>query len=419
MRGTPGLGFEPRRGTTPSDLESDALNLSATPAPKTRAAIPNELTLLKRIKLVYYVPRFSIIIPAYKTPGTVFENIERIYAESGDVEFLVGPDAWNDDDVDRLERMAEKYPIKIRADKERVGKVRKLNELIAASTGEILVFIDNDVRILSREFLKSIERSMERGDFGSGKILIIGESLTQRGARIDYLGINATMEIQEEMGMSIGVNGAIIVAKRDVVERIGGFRHVITEDSDFGCRASGAGFKPVFVKDAVVATDAPSTWEKWYVQRKRWTIGGFQMALLNRELHVKNIMGGIVQSFAVFPFWVPMLLHFLGPGPLALKLASIILSLLSTVHIAFLFLAYISFLAIMLTQPVITVLGLAITAAWIWYWRERLGFTEIRPADILLYYFVYAPIWGALIIGSLAYVAVRGTRIRECCGWKV
>ena len=365
------------------------------------------------------MPRFSIIIPAYKTPGTLFENIERIYTESEDVEFLIGPDAWNDDDIGRLEKMAEKYPIKIRADRERVGKVRKLNELIAASAGEILVFIDNDVRIRSKEFLKFIKKSLERGDFGSGKILIIGDSWTQRGARIDYLGINATMEIQEQTGMSIGVNGAIIVAKRDVIEKIGGFRRVITEDSDFGCRASGAGFKPVFVKDVVVATDAPNTWEKWYVQRKRWTTGGFQMAMLNKELHAKNIIEGIAQSFAAFPFWVPMLLYFLGPGPLAPKLASIILSLLSTTHIAFLFLAYISFLAIMVAQPLTTVLGFAITAAWIWYWRKKLEFTGIRPADILLYYFVYAPIWGALIIGSMAYVARKGSRINECCGWKV
>ena len=365
------------------------------------------------------MPRFSIIIPAYRTPGTVFENIEKIYAESKDVEFLVGPDAWREEDLQRLERMAEEYPIKIRADRERVGKVTKLNDLIALSSGEILVFLDNDVKILGEGLLRSVEESLKRGDFGSGKILVLGKSWTQRGARIDYLGINAAMEIQERTGISLGVNGALIVAKREVVEKIGGFRHVITEDSDFGCRASEAGFRPVFAREVVVATDAPATLEGWYRQRKRWAIGEFQTAILNKGIHLKHPLSCIAQSFAVFPFWVPLLLYFLTPGPLLPKAAFLVFSALSTAHIGFLLLAYLSFLAMAVTQPFTALLGLIITAAWIWYWRKRLRFPGMRPADVLLYYFVYAPVWGALLLGALTYVAVRGTGIRECCGWKV
>jgi len=365
------------------------------------------------------VPRFSIIIPAYKSPGTVFDNIRKIYAECKDVEFLVGPDAWEERDLRKLEEMAKLYPIKTCADSKRVGKVTKLNKLISMSEGEILVFLDSDVQITSKDFLQSIERGLQRGDFGSGKILVSGKSWTQRGARIDYLGINAAVSIQETTGVSTGMNGAFIAAKREVVERLGGFRHVLTEDTDFGCRASSAGFRPVFLEDAVVTTEAPDSWERWYVQRKRWTVGGFQAAVLNKELYVKNIIASIAQSFALFPFWVPMLLYFLGPGPLAPKLATIFLSALSTVHIAFLFLAYLSFLTMVVTQPVTTAVGLLIVAAWILYWRKKLGFKDISIADVLFYYFVYAPIWGALIIGSLVYVAVKGVKIGRFKGWKV
>lgn len=364
------------------------------------------------------MPRFSIIFPAYKSPGTIFDNIEKIYAESKDVEFLVGPEAWNDEDMGKLEKMAEKYPIKIRAHKEKRGKVAKLNELINISSGDILIFMDNDVEIISENFLKALEKSMERGDFGSGKIYLVGDSWTQRGARIDYLGINAAIAIQEITGISLGINGALIVAKREVVEKLGGFRHVITEDSDFGCRASEAGFKPVFAEEAEIATDAPETWAEWYKQRKRWAIGEFQTAALNRKFHIKHLIESIAQSVAVFPFWVPAILYLIGPGPLAPKLAFILTAAISTIHPIFLLLAYVSFLAMMITQPITTILGLSMTAIWVWYWRKKLKFWRIKPADIIFYYFVYAPIWGALLLGALTYVAIRSPNIKECCGWK-
>jgi cellulose synthase/poly-beta-1,6-N-acetylglucosamine synthase-like glycosyltransferase len=218
--------------------------------------------------------------------------------------------------------------------------------------------------------------------------------------------------------VSLGVNGACIIAKREVIEKVGGFERVITEDSDFGCRASEAGFKPVFARDAVVETSAPKSYSSWYRQRARWAVGEMQTAALRREHHMKHALESFAQSLVVFPWWFPFILSIISPGSLVAKIVYLLSGAFSTKSKYLPQLAAASFIWLAITQPLLTVLNLAILTAWIYVWARTIDFPGIRPEDILWYYFVYAPMWGALLLGALVYVAVKGTDIKEFMGWR-
>ena len=366
-----------------------------------------------------YVPRFSVLLPAYRDLGSVFETIERLFSEERDVEFVVGADLWSEGGLRRLEELSRRIPVKITASRERRGKVRALNDMIRMAEGEILVFIDSDVRIVSRGLLEAVGRALERGEFGGGRIQVRGETILERFVRIDYLGINAAIRTQELSGVSFGVNGAFMFAKREVVERIGGFLPVLTEDSDFGYRASEAGFRPVFAGDAVVETSAPKTLKEWFRQRVRWAIGGVQAARIHEKFHWGHPLESALQATAMFPFWIPFLVLLLAPGALASRLLAVLASLASTQSQIIAVLAWLGWIGTIFAHPAVSVIGFAFTFLWWEYWKRELKFEGINPLDYVGYYFLYAPLWAAVLLGAIAYVAVCGPEIESCCGWKV
>jgi len=365
----------------------------------------------------YQVPRYSVIFAAYKEPGTVLENAKKIYAELQDVEFIISADEWRKEDISAVEKLQKEYPITFLHHEKRIGKVNGLNEAIAHATGEILVFLDNDVE-LADGFIGGVEDAMKRGDVGQGVIHVKGNNWIAKGARIDYLSVNATIAIEEYTGVGFGVNGACIIAKREVVESVGGFRHVITEDSDFGTRANAAGFKPVLARKAHVTTGAPRTYSKWWKQRARWAVGEMQAAAMNREYHAKHPLETAAQAVTVVPFIFPFIIQMLAPGIFPAKIGYWLASAFGVLNPAAPLIAAALYALLATSSPVATLLNLLILGAWIWYWREDLQFREVRPEDVLLYYFWYGPLWLAVLIGSTVYVGIKGYNIKEFMGWK-
>lgn len=368
----------------------------------------------------FYVPRFSIIIPTYKELGTIPENIKKLYAQSRDVEFLIGPEAVPDDELRILEEMARKYPIKLRAHREKMGKVKKLNELIGLASGDIFVFLDSDATVENETLLQDIEKALERGDFGSGIIKIRGNSITQRCARIDYLNTNVTLHLQQKFRFSSGLNGAFIFAKREVVRKLNGFARLIVEDVDFGIRASAAGFRPVFIPKHCITTDAPETWYKWYKQRKRWYIGGAQAVLVHLKTLIRNIIPVSVQALAYAPAGPIYTALLLLPNKYMEKLVAVFLSTLTVFFPATLYLFYAGLVYLAAKYVALYLAGYVALLLWVAYWRRRFKFVEIKLLrDVTIYYTVYVPISFLIVVGAVLYTLYRRGKIERVDNWIV
>ncbi|NPA76599.1 MAG: glycosyltransferase family 2 protein [Candidatus Diapherotrites archaeon] len=363
------------------------------------------------------MPEISVIFAAYREPGTVFENVEKIAKESDDVEFIISADEWGNEDIERAKALARKYPITFLHHDKRIGKVNGLNEAIAHSKGKILVFLDNDVEIKGT-FIPGVRNAMKRGDVGQGVIHPRGEGFIASGAKLDYLGINATIAIEEMTGIGFGLNGACIIAKREVVEKIGGFRHVITEDSDFGTRANAAGFRPILARDVHVSTGVPDTYKKWFKQRARWAVGEMQTAMQNREYHERHAVETIAQAFTVVPFILPFLIQMIAPGPAWAKLGYWIAAALGVLNPVAPLAAAVLYVLLELTNPFVALANLLLLGLWTWYWRNELKFNEIGVKDVLIYGTVYGPLWLAVLIGATAYTFLKGPNLKEFMGWK-
>ncbi len=351
--------------------------------------------------------RFSVIIPAFKDLGYAADTIKTL--AGSDVEFIVVADLLSEQEKRELEKLAEKYPVKLDLSDERRGKVNSLNRAISLAEGDIFVFIDSDARVVRRDLLELIEDALREGDFGSGIILLRGRSFLENMARIDYIAINTCLYMGARHKFSVGLNGAFIFAKREVVDALNGFAPEIIEDVDFAIRASLKGFKPVFIQEPCVETGAPNTWKGWYKQRRRWVYGGGALVVKYWRTLLPYLRPVIPQLLCENPVLIVLLPLFLLPDELIYKFVLFLTTLLAAVFPPSIPILYVSIVYGFARQLLFVLVGLV--AVWLWfsYWARRFKFKRFRHYHILPYYFLYGPIWAALTVVWAAYaIAKRG-----------
>ena len=69
------------------------------------------------------------------------------------------------------------------------------------------------------------------------------------------------------------VNGAAFAIKRDIFEKVNGFRKVVAEDIDIATRAFLEDCSFAYSHEVEVENEVHSNWKKWFTQRRRWAIG--------------------------------------------------------------------------------------------------------------------------------------------------
>ncbi len=360
----------------------------------------------------------SVIFTAYKQMGAILQNIRAILENRKDVECIIVADEVPKEECDEVRAALQDVQHEVICNEKRIGKVNALNTAIKRAKGSTVLILDNDVEITSGDPIGAVEDTLKRGDFGQGIIVASGNSFLQSGARMDYLGINATIAVQEQCGVGFGVNGACIIAKKEVLEQTGGFRHVITEDSDFGTRASEAGFHPVLARSLRVRTEPPRRYGEWFRQRVRWAVGEMQAVLKNKNYHKKYPLESVAQGITVVPFIVPLLIQIIAPGNTLAKGIYLLASALSAINPVMPVIATVAYLLLELSNPLVAAMNVGLIAIWATFWKRVLEY-PVKTRDVVIYGTVYGPLWVSVLIGAAAYVTTRGDNIKEFRGWKV
>jgi len=307
---------------------------------------------------------------------------------------------------------------------ERKGKANVLNELVTKSKGEVLLFLDADTLIdeNSDGFLHRIAEEIGDADIIEMKKKVIRDSFLARIVSYDYLSFNFTnFFFSRKLGRCLGLNGAAFAIKRKAFEELGGFRRVIVEDLDIATRSFIKGLKYKFVKDISISTKAPSSWSKWFEQRKRWGIGS---ALWLKD-HFHNIMkivkdhpGVLLPSLLfIFPSLPFFLFTLLMPDELYIKALYVSMLVLSTQ--ASLLLPPMAFTSTSLAfmRNLFVMIGSFGAYSTVFYVIARkIGFI-FNPVEFMIFYIVYSPVWLLIIIASLikVYMGLKNWDI----DWKV
>ncbi|MCS7124422.1 MAG: glycosyltransferase family 2 protein [Candidatus Bathyarchaeota archaeon] len=346
--------------------------------------------------------KISVFIPVYEGSDLLGPLLERLVNdEYVDKEIFVAVDKPNREFFEIVKRYNGKVHFLL--SNERKGKVEALNNAVAISSGEILVFLDADVKIGNMEgFLETVVEEMADTDILDFKKKILRDSFISRMVNYEYAGSNFASYLYSKLvGKCFGVGGTAFAIRRNVFKEVGGFSRVISEDLDLAVKILLKNRKFKYTEKVEVYTKAPSNWKSWLKQRKRWGIGtglwikGYWRKLVRYIAKYPHV--ALPCAIVLFPTVIPLLFSYICSAFLKVQLQNLVPSVLAA-QLSFPLPQVIpdSLLSIIFTGLTNFFLGF-LAFSFVFYAVSRRFDFRFNFAEFLVYYFVYQPI-AALVL---------------------
>ena len=358
----------------------------------------------------------SIFIPVYKESNQLAGMLNELSSQNVSKEIFVTVDQPTDAFCEKIEQL-ENETVQFIVNKERVGKANALNSTVKLSTGKVLLFLDSDVRIPNDpDYLRKIVMEMQHADvLDIKKKVTKDKSFLSKMAYYEYFTFNISAWLASKyMHKCPAVNGAAFAIKREMFEKVHGFRKVVAEDIDIATRSFLEDGSFAYSHDVEVKNEVHSDWRKWFTQRRRWAIG--------QALWLKDWYKPLAKRFVKKPQIFLPSLFFLYPSVAVFLLSAVIPSLwmYNSLLVFSLFLsvkfniALPIFLLSLATADVLKILlismsGFALTAAVFYGFSRKLGF-QIKLHELFVYYFFYSTIWMVIIVIGHIQVLVLGKK---------
>ena len=239
----------------------------------------------RRTPLIY--PGVSLLIAAYNEEAGIEATLESIAKLNylGAVEALILNDGSRDKTVKRAREAMAKlvlpYNISIRLldFEQNRGKSAVLNDGLAAARHDLVCTIDGDSRLRSDSLREIVERFLSDPP---GTVAVAGSVLVRNSRATlitaaqewDYFhGISAVKRMQSMYHGTLVAQGAFSLYRKEAVQAAGGWPETVGEDIVLTWAMLKNGHRIGYAEDAIVFTDAPTTFRQFYQQRKRWSRG--------------------------------------------------------------------------------------------------------------------------------------------------
>jgi cellulose synthase/poly-beta-1,6-N-acetylglucosamine synthase-like glycosyltransferase len=347
----------------------------------------------------------SIFVPVYKESDQLEGMLDTLCAQNVSKEFFVIIDAPTEEFLVKAKAL-ERENVKFIVNHERIGKSNALNSTVPLSTGNILLFLDADVGIPNDpDYLRKIIMEMQHTDLLDIKKRVTKDkSFLSKMAYYEYLTFNISAWLASRfMHKCPAVNGAAFAIKREMFEKVHGFRKVVAEDIDIATRAFLQDSRFAYSQDVEVQNVVHGDWRRWFTQRRRWAIG--------QALWLKDWYKALFRRFIKKPQVFLPSLFFLYPSVAVFFLSAVLPSLWMYNGLLF-FSLFLSvkfnialpiFLVSLATADILKVLlislsGFAATAAVFYGFSRKLGFKEMKLHELFVYYFFYSSIWMIIVV---------------------
>lgn len=349
----------------------------------------------------------SVFVPVYKNDDLLEELLEGLTNNSYEQKEIF---VIIDEPTEKSLEIAKKYAKKVKfiLNEQRKGKVDALNNAVKISKGEILVFLDSDVKLVNpKKFLETIEREINEVDLLDVKKKIVRDSFISKMVNYEYVSSNFANYLYSKLvKRCFGINGAAFAIKREAFEEVEGFSKVISEDLDIAVKVLLKNKRFKYTKKVQVNTKAPSNWRSWLAQRKRWGIGT-GLWLMN---HWRNLIKyvakyphvAIPSIIILFPTLIPMVLNYAFSNFLGYKILDLVFMLLA-IRFSFLIPFFFSFsmIIVLLTSFVNFFISFLLFSA-LFYASSRKLKLHFNFLEFLIYYFFYQPLaFFTLIVGII------------------
>jgi len=221
-------------------------------------------------------PTVSILIPAYNEERNIAQKIEntlRLDYPRDKTEILVGTDGASDRTAEIVRGFTEKG-VRLMEFVDNRGKTAVQNDLVKASTGEILIFTDA-ASFLSGDAVRKIVRNFadERIGCVAGMMRFVDtdHNITTESQGLYWKYESGLREIESRLGRLIGVDGPLYAVRRSYYAFLDG--HIIS-DLMTPLLVLEQGGKVVLETEAVVDENPTTKTAHEFNTRRRITLRG-------------------------------------------------------------------------------------------------------------------------------------------------
>jgi len=268
------------------------------------------LTFVQNKKSIFDYPEkkrrysVSVIIPTYNEEASIQGTIESALNLDYDdlIEVIVVDDGSNDRTGEIVRRLGEKYSKIVLVDKKNSGKADSINQAIKIARGELIAVIDAD-SYPSRDSLSKMVGFFDEEGVGvvTTRVLVRNPSnFIQVLQTIEYKVIAFTRVLLGFLDAIYVTPGPLALYKKSALQKVGGFDvRNMTEDIEITWHLIFEGYKVRMSFLPSATTVCPNTFKKWWKQRLRWNIGGFQTIWKYKKAFFKKGMLG----YFILPFF--------------------------------------------------------------------------------------------------------------------
>jgi cellulose synthase/poly-beta-1,6-N-acetylglucosamine synthase-like glycosyltransferase len=366
--------------------------------------------------------KVSVFIPVYKESNFLKGLLERLTKDPyKKKEIIVVIDEPTSESLKLVKRYGKK--VKFILNKERKGKANALNEAVKYANGKIFLFLDSDVQISlpRKNFFKKIVEEMRDCDLLEIKKGVKINSFISRLVQYDYAILNFINLVHSKLlKKGFQINGAAFAINKNAFYDLGKFRKAILEDLELGTALLLKNKRFKYTENVKVLTEAPSSWSKWFAQRKRWSIG-FALWLKTHYTKLGKYFYKYPSLTLPYIFLsIPFLFSFFSnliSFPMFDKLILLPMSFFKadfTAWIVWLFL--VSLTIAVLKNITFSIISFVLFSLIVYVITRKVGL-KFNLAEFFVYSFFYCPILALIALGSLVRVFVYSQR--KVQGWKV
>lgn len=235
-----------------------------------------------------FKPFVSVVIAAYNEEKVICKTINSILeSDYPDYEIIVVNDGSKDSTEQVVEEEYKDNKKVLLLSKPNGGKSSAVNLGFEKARGEIVVALDADT-VVARDAISLLVSYFvdENVAAVSGNVKVGNvHNLLTMWQHVEYVtGFNLERRAFAYLDCVTVVPGAIGAWRKDVVEKIGGFKEdTLAEDTDITLTILEEGYKVAFEEKAFAYTEAPSDVMSFLKQRFRWSYGTLQCLWKHRS----------------------------------------------------------------------------------------------------------------------------------------
>ena len=292
------------------------------------------LTFIQNRQEIFLIPKsdkkysVSVLIPAFNEQDTIKSTVENVLKSDYKYlkEIIIINDGSTDDTLNIIEQLEKKYSKVKVLNKKNSGKADSLNNALKIAKGELVVVVDADsfpdvdaIGLMVGYF------SDEQVGAVTTRILVRNRNnFIRKMQAVEYKVIAFTRKLLGFLDSIYVTPGPMALYRKSALLKIKGFdKKNMTEDIEATWHLIHDGYKIKMSFLSKASTVAPDTLKKWFKQRIRLNIGGFQTILKYKHCFFRKGMLG----FFILPFFsISLVLGTFGLGLFVYRIFRRILS---------------------------------------------------------------------------------------------